>query len=71
MTVLGAVGGGYAGNTVERHLKRVTVYQVRVRLQNGTLRTLEESSPVAVGTPVRIDGRSLRVLGPAAGAAAS
>ena len=71
MTVLGAVGGGYAGNSVERHLKQVTVYQVRVRLQNGKVRTLEMGTPVAVGTQVRVEGHGLRVVGPAAGVAAS
>jgi outer membrane lipoprotein SlyB len=38
-TVAGAVGGGYAGNEIEKRTRTVTTYQVRVRMQDGTLRT--------------------------------
>jgi outer membrane lipoprotein SlyB len=38
MTALGAVGGGFAGNAVEKHLRSATEYQVRVRMENGRLR---------------------------------
>lgn len=38
MTALGAVGGGFAGNAVEKHLRSDTEYQVRVRMENGHLR---------------------------------
>lgn len=38
MTALGAVGGGFAGNAVEKHLRSDTEYQVRVRMENGRLR---------------------------------
>lgn len=38
-TVAGAVGGGYAGNEVEKRTRSTTSYEVRVRMENGTIRT--------------------------------
>jgi outer membrane lipoprotein SlyB len=38
-TVAGAVGGGYAGNEVEKRSRATTSYQVRVRMEDGQLRT--------------------------------
>ncbi|WP_151637237.1 outer membrane lipoprotein [Noviherbaspirillum aerium] len=38
-TVAGAVGGGYAGNEVEKRTRATTTYQVRVRMENGAVRT--------------------------------
>lgn len=62
MTVLGAVGGGFAGNAIERNMKKVTHYQVRVRMQDGSVRTIEQSSGnVALGTPVVVEGHRLRI----------
>jgi outer membrane lipoprotein SlyB len=61
MTVLGAAGGAYAGNTVEKNMKKVTVYQMRVRMNNGTIRTIEQASPVAAGSSVVVEGNSLRL----------
>jgi outer membrane lipoprotein SlyB len=37
-TVAGAVGGGYAGNEIEKRTRTATTYQVRVRMENGTVR---------------------------------
>jgi outer membrane lipoprotein SlyB len=38
-TVAGAVGGGYAGNEVEKRTHTSTSYEVRVRMEDGTIRT--------------------------------
>jgi outer membrane lipoprotein SlyB len=38
-TVAGAVGGGYAGNEIEKRTRSTTAYQVRVRMEDGTIRT--------------------------------
>jgi len=62
MTVLGAIGGGFAGNEVEKHARAVTVYRVRVRTDEGELRTIEQASAPAVGQRVRIDGHKLRLI---------
>lgn len=62
MTVLGAVGGGFAGHEVEKRARSTTVYKVRVRTDEGQLRTFEQAQAPAVGQRVRIDGRQLRTL---------
>jgi outer membrane lipoprotein SlyB len=44
-TVAGAVGGAVVGNQVEGNMKATTSYEIRVRLDDGTLRTFRQSSP--------------------------
>lgn len=61
MAVLGAAGGAYAGNKVEQNMKSVTVYDVRVRMADGSVRNMEISSPVAVGSQVTVEGKNLRM----------
>jgi len=60
-TVLGAVGGGYVGHKVEERARSTTVYQMRVRMQDGSVRSFTRAQPVAEGTPVRLQGNSWRV----------
>ncbi|KQW68831.1 glycine zipper 2TM domain-containing protein [Methylibium sp. Root1272] len=60
MTVLGAVGGGVAGHEIEKNVKAKTVYSVRVRMEDGSLRTLQQSQAPAVGARVKVDGSTLR-----------
>ena len=59
-TVLGAVGGGFAGNAIERHVRTVTVYEVGVRMENGSMRTVETRSAPPIGKPVTLKGNVLR-----------
>lgn len=59
-TVLGAVGGGYLGNQVEQRTRTHTVYQVRVRMEDGSVRQFTRAQPVAVGTPVTLEGQGFR-----------
>lgn len=59
-TVLGAVGGGYVGHRVEQNTRTRTVYQVRVRMQDGSVRQFQRAEPVAVGEPVVVHGRGFR-----------
>ena len=61
MTVLGAAGGAYAGNKVEQNMNSVTVYSVRVRMDDGSTRNIEVSSPVSVGSQVTVEGKNLRL----------
>ena len=42
-TIAGAVGGGYAGNEVEKRTRTATTYQVRVRMEDGQMRTFPQS----------------------------
>ncbi len=58
-TVAGIFGGGMAGNAVEKKMKKETVYEVAVRMEDGSLRRLEHSSPVGVGARVTLDGNTL------------
>jgi outer membrane lipoprotein SlyB len=59
-TVLGAIGGGWAGNKIEKNMKKTTAYNVRVRMQDGTSRTVEQSSAPMVGSKVTLDGNTMR-----------
>lgn len=61
MTVLGAAGGAFAGNKIEQNMKKVTVYQVRVRMNDGSTRNVEVSSSVPVGAKVIVEGNNLRM----------
>jgi outer membrane lipoprotein SlyB len=62
MTVLGAVGGGLAGHEVEKRARAETVFQVRVRFDDGTVRTLEQSSAPKVGARVEVHGSQLKTV---------
>lgn len=61
MTLLGALGGGLAGNSVEKHLRSTTAYSVRVRMESGKTRyfTYHEAPPFQQGEHVRIENGSL------------
>ena len=58
-TVAGAVGGGWAGNAIEKNMKKTTVYQVHVRMEDGSMKTIEQASPAAVGARVTVEGGTL------------
>ncbi|KRB30367.1 glycine zipper 2TM domain-containing protein [Acidovorax sp. Root70] len=60
-TVLGAVGGGYVGHKVEERSRTHTVYQIAVRMEDGSLRHFQRAEPTAVGTPVVLQGKGFRV----------
>jgi outer membrane lipoprotein SlyB len=61
MTVVGALGGAFAGNQVEKQVKAQTLYVVDVRMADGSLRTVTESAPpnFSVGSAVRVSGNML------------
>ena len=61
-TVAGAVGGAVVGNQVEGNVKGDTSYEIRVRLDDGTLRTFHQHSVPQwrTGERVRIVKGSLR-----------
>jgi outer membrane lipoprotein SlyB len=66
MTVLGAIGGGLAGNEVEKRARSETLYDVRVRMEDGSTRSFQRAQSLAVGTRVVVEGSALRVAREAA-----
>ena len=58
-TVAGAAGGAMAGNAVERNRNTHTVFRVNVRMQDGSLRTIDSGSSFAVGQPVTVKGNTI------------
>lgn len=62
MTVLGAIGGGFAGNEVEKRTRTVTVYEVSVRMDDGSVRTFTQQTEPAPGTRVEVDGQGFHNL---------
>jgi outer membrane lipoprotein SlyB len=60
LTVLGALGGGVAGNEVEKRARATTVYEVKVRMDDGSVRTVTQSTAPAIGEKVTVEGSTLR-----------
>lgn len=60
-TVLGAVGGGMAGNAVEKNMNKTTHYQVLIRMEDGSTRTVEQATAPMLGTQVVVDGNTLHL----------
>lgn len=61
MTLLGALGGGFAGNSVEKHLRTTTSYSVRVHMEDGKTRyfTYQEVPPFRDGERVHVQNGAL------------
>jgi len=62
-TVIGAVGGGFAGHAIEGQVRKETVYQVGVRMEDGSRRTIESPTAPAIGSRITVDGQSLQGQG--------
>jgi outer membrane lipoprotein SlyB len=56
MTVVGAGAGAYAGHEIEKNMNKSLSYQVRVRMNDGSIRTFYERTQPAwsVGQKVRV-----------------
>ncbi len=64
-TVLGAVGGGFAGNAIEKKTKKVETWHTSVMFRDGSTRTFEDAGDpglmegqlvrIEAGRPVRLD----------------
>jgi outer membrane lipoprotein SlyB len=65
MTVLGAVGGAFAGREVQSQVTAKTVHQVTVNMDDGSQRTVTVDSlnGLGVGSKVRVQGSSLQYNG--------
>lgn len=63
MTLLGAAGGAFAGNAIEKNVNSHTTYRTTVRMEDGSYRTISSAQPpaVAIGDKVKvIDGNLSR-----------
>lgn len=58
-TILGLLGGVWAGNALEKHLKQAPTYQVVVRMQDNTQRTFELNAAMPVGAKVKVQGSTI------------
>jgi outer membrane lipoprotein SlyB len=60
-TVIGALGGGLAGNTVEHAVHKATTYDVQVRMEDGSYRNFSyQTDPgLRMGQRVHVSGDSL------------
>jgi outer membrane lipoprotein SlyB len=63
MTVLGAVGGGVAGHEIEKRQRSTTLYAVKVRMEDGSLRSVTQQTAPTVGQKVTLDGTQIKARG--------
>ncbi len=56
MTVLGAIGGGLAGHEIEKRARSTTSYQLKIRMADGSTRTVTQTQQLAVGQRVHVEG---------------
>ena len=62
-TVVGAAGGAYAGNEIEKNKKSYSTWQVVVKLETGDTRTFDFPKPTSykVGDKIKVvDGNLVR-----------
>jgi outer membrane lipoprotein SlyB len=57
MTVVGAIGGAFAGNQIEKQARATISYETRVRMDNGSSRTIGQATQ-----PVWRDGDHVKVV---------
>ena len=60
-TVLGAAGGAYAGHEIERHNRRYVAYVMKIHMDDGSWRTVEQRTPIARGSHVVVEGHTARL----------
>ncbi len=60
MTILGALGGGLAGNEIEKRTKAEKFYDITVRMDDGHVRTIRQKSAPATGSRVTVENNVVR-----------
>ena len=62
-TILGAAGGAYAGHQVEKNVKKTSQYEVNVRMEDGSMRTVPSATQPnwRTGERVRLDGSNISI----------
>jgi len=61
-TIIGLLGGVWAGNAIEKQLKQKPGYRIVVRMQDNTQRTFEQEVSLPVGAHVRVQGGALVLM---------
>ncbi len=61
----GAVLGGFAGNEVEKRARAETQYRIKLRMDDGSIRTVEQKNApnLQQGQRVRVDNGVVRTIG--------
>ena len=59
---IGAVGGGLLGNAIETHERTSTAYDVHVRMDDGSVRTVRQATVPTVGQHVNVEGNTLKAV---------
>jgi len=59
---IGAVGGGLLGNAIETHERTSTAYDVHVRMEDGSVRTVRQATVPTVGQHVNVDGNTMKAV---------
>jgi outer membrane lipoprotein SlyB len=60
-TVIGAAGGAYAGHAIEKNRAQYTAYVMHIRMNDGSMRTVEQRTAIAKGSPVIVKGKTARL----------
>lgn len=60
-TVVGAAGGAYAGNAIEKNRAKRTAYVMHIRMADGSRRTIEQSVALRRGSQVVVEGKTARL----------
>ena len=63
-SIAGALGGAYAGNVAEKHVRKVTVYNVNVAMDAGGSQsvTVDSASNIGTGTRVQVQGNNIVLM---------
>ena len=61
LAILGAIGGGFAGHQVEKNVRTVKSYEVQVRMEDGSLRSIPSATQPnwRSGDRVRVEGGAI------------
>lgn len=64
MTILGIGGGAYAGHTIEKKIKETSSYVVKVRMKDGSARTISQTDKptFAVGDQIMVTNGRLAAI---------
>ena len=61
-TVVGAAGGAYAGHAIEKNRAQRTAYVMRIRMRDGSMRTIEQTAALRKGSRVVVEGKTARLV---------